>query len=263
MARACFVVRVFTRGEEGGNHLGVITDYTEISEAEMQAVATELGFSETVFVEWQPDEAPRVRIFTPAMELLFAGHPLVGTAWVLNVLGPANLDTLRCGIGDVAVRMDGDTVWITAALNQPVRSGGGDDIASRVGLGQPVRSWFVEMPKDYLILEYPDAVTVAAARPDLEELAKFFGTLIFARSGSSVRARFFAPSGGVPEDPATGSAAVALAAALASEGEETGSLSIDQGEEMGFPSRIELTWTPHHASIGGTVVRDETRFLDV
>ena len=74
-------------------------------------------------------------------------------------------------------------------------------------------------------------------------------------------ARFFAPGTGVDEDPATGSAAVALATALAAAGETDGSLSIDQGESIGFPSRIELTWEGTVASIGGTVVADEQRLL--
>ena len=82
---------------------------------DMQRIAAELGFSETVFVGWKADEPPHVRIFTPADELLFAGHPLVGTAWVMMHLGPGGISTLRCGIGDVGVRSQGDVVWIDAS----------------------------------------------------------------------------------------------------------------------------------------------------
>ena len=76
--RHCYVLRVFTRGGEGGNHLGVVTDTTGLADVTMQAIATALGFSETIFIDWRAVGDPRVRIFTPAAELAFAGHPLVG-----------------------------------------------------------------------------------------------------------------------------------------------------------------------------------------
>ncbi len=262
MPRACHVLRVFTRGEAGGNHLGVVVDPAGLDEEAMQAIASDLGFSETVFVDWQPDQVPFVRIFTPTMELPFAGHPLVGTAWMMDVLGPGHVATLRCGTGDVAVTVDGDTVWITAMLDQVVSDAGDNDLPHRAGLPPSTRAWLVEMPKEYLVLEYEDADTVAHLVPDFDVLADVFGTLAFARHGDRVRARFFAPEAGVPEDPATGSAAVALAAACLRSGEDFGDLVIDQGEETGFPSRIRLRWNPETASIGGTVTRDEVRFLD-
>ena len=93
-------------------------------------------------------------------------------------------------------------------------------------------------------------------------LAETFGTYLYARVGDQVRARFFAPASGVDEDPATGSAAVALAAALAARGEVAGQVTIEQGEEMGHPSRIELVWDATTASIGGTVRHDEVRVLE-
>lgn len=262
MSRPCHVLRVFTRGSDGGNHLGVVNDRTGLDTDAMQAIAADLGFSETVFVDWRPPEPPFVQIFTPTMELPFAGHPLVGTAWVMNVLGPGSHESLRCGIGDVGVRMDGEMVWIDATLDQPVRDAAQTSLPSRVGLPPPVRAWLVEMPKEYLVLQYPDAATVAAIAPAWEPLSEVFGTLVFARHEDVVRARFFAPDAGVPEDPATGSAAVALAAALVDAGESAGRVLIDQGEEIDCPSRIELSWTAETASIGGTVVRDEVRILD-
>ncbi len=262
MSRPCHVLRVFTRGSDGGNHLGVVNDRTGLGTDAMQAIAADLGFSETVFVDWHPPDPPFVRIFTPMMELQFAGHPLVGTAWVMNVLGPGSHELLRCGTGDVGVRMEGDVVWIEAALDQPVRDASHLSLASRAGLPSSVAAWLVDMPKEYLILQYPDAATVADISPAWGPLSEVFGTLVFARHGDAVRARFFAPDAGVPEDPATGSAAVALAAVLVDAGETAGRVSIDQGEEIGFPSRIELSWTSETASIGGTVIRDEVRILE-
>jgi trans-2,3-dihydro-3-hydroxyanthranilate isomerase len=253
---------VFTRGDVGGNHLGVINDRTGLDTGDMQRIATELGFSETVFVGWKEGEPPHVRIFTPADELPFAGHPLVGTAWVMMNLGPGGIDTLRCGIGDVGVRSEGGLVWVDVPLPRDAVSAVADDLVVRAGLPAPVSECDVAMPLPYRVVEYAAAADVIAAAPDMGVLAETFGTLIYARDGTAVRARFFAPRSGVPEDPATGSAAVALAVALSAGGETEGRLSIDQGEEIGHPSRIELFWSGETAGIGGTVRRDEVRLLD-
>ena len=263
MPRSCHVLRVFTRNGGGGNHLGVITDLVGLTPDDMQAIAAELGYSETVFIDWPTGEAPFVRIFTPSVELPFAGHPLVGTAWAMLSLGPGGVDTLRCGIGSVAVGLDDATAWVEAAIDAAnARLGDHSDYARRAGLPTPLRSWAVAIPRDYIILEYPDADTIASVTPEADVLAEEYGTLVFARTGDRVRARFFAPGNGIYEDPATGSAAVALATALMADGEHTGSLIIDQGEEIGFPSRIAVSWTSDSARIGGTCVRDDVLLLE-
>ena len=262
MERDCTIVRVFTRGESGGNHLGVITDPAGLDSAEMQAIAAELGFSETTFVEEQPDGVPLIRIFTPVDELPFAGHPLVGTAWVLTVHGTGTQTALRCGIGDVAIRTVGEMVWIDAPINGRVVPA--DDVGAyldRAGIGGVAATSRVLLPKEYVIGELATFGEVAGLKPDMAVLAEVFGVLAYARDGDHVLARFFAPGTGVDEDPATGSAAVALATALQERGEPSGSLSIDQGESIGHPSRIELRWAGDTASIGGTVVLDEMRML--
>jgi len=265
MSRPCHVVRVFTRGTVGGNHLGVVNDVSGLGTEAMQAIASDLGFSETIFVDWQdPDRAPLTRIFTPGMELPFAGHPLVGAAWVLCRFGPGpRAGSLECANGMVRYRGEGDLTWVDVPFG--FDSAPHDDTAEitrRAGLPDPARTWRLLMPKEYLIAQYDNADVVAAAVPDMHVLAERFGLLIFARSGRSVRARFFAPRGGVSEDPATGSAAVALASALRSVGERTGELTIQQGEEIGHPSTIELAWDHRRASIGGTVFHDEVRVLE-
>ncbi len=262
MERECTIVRVFTRGESGGNHLGVITDPTGLDDHAMQTIATDLGFSESTFVKAQPDGVPLVRIFTPVDELPFAGHPLVGTAWVLTVHGSGTQTALRCGIGDVAIRTDGAMVWIDAPMNGRVTPS--DDVAAflgRAGIRSPVSTARVLLPKEYVIGELASFADVAALVPDMGVLSEVFGVLVYAREADHVLARFFAPDTGVDEDPATGSAAVALATALQARGEASGTLSIDQGESIGFPSRIELRWEGDTASIGGTVVLDEVRTL--
>lgn len=263
MARPCHVLRVFTRDGVGGNALGVVNDPVGLDTAKMQRIAADLGFSETTFVEWRSGDVPVVRIFTPAAEMPFAGHPMVGTAWVFHHLGPGGVDALRCQTGDVAIRSDDSATWIELApLGNVVPV---PDVAQQLrsaGIPQPVRAWLVEMPLEYLILDLGHSNVVRDLDVDFDALEQF-GTYVFARDGSTVHARFFAPGHGVPEDPATGSAAVALAAAMSSDGETSGSLTIHQGEEMGNPSQIELRWTPESVSIGGGVVRDEVRLLDV
>lgn len=261
MPRSVQIVRVFTSGDAGGNPLGVANDVTGLQDHQMQAIAHELGFSETTFVDWEQGEIPDVRIFTPQVEMEFAGHPMVGASWVINVLGPGGVTELRCPVGIVTTRVDGDLVWIHTSLDQSV-AGRSDDLARRAGLPVPQRCWTVSVPKEYVVAEVATATEVALVSPDLGVVREVFGLLVFAREGDSVRARFFAPAGGVDEDPATGSAGVALAAALASVGEPSGALVIAQGEEIGAASTIHLQWAKGKVSIGGTVVRDEARLLE-
>ena len=261
MVRPAHVVRVFTRGDVGGNLLGVVNDIVGLGTDEMQAIAADLGFSESTFVDWGDRDVPMVRIFTPLVEMEFAGHPMVGTAWVMNHLGPQPHDRLECPVGEVEITMDGEIVWIETALNQPVDPAPDLAILERAGLPQPERAWLVSMPKPYLVAQYADSATITGLEPDMNVLEEIFGTLCFARNETRAHSRFFAPVGGVDEDPATGSAAVALAAAMVDAGEAEGRLSIDQGAEIGTPSRIELSWNTQSARIGGTVVHDRVQLV--
>jgi trans-2,3-dihydro-3-hydroxyanthranilate isomerase len=254
------VVRVFTRGAAGGNLLGVIEDSTGLTSESMQSIAAELGFSETVFLVSETDGAPDVRIFTPAMELGFAGHPLVGTAWVLNQLRGRGVTTLRCGVGPVSTDFDGRSTWIDTALGQPCVVVDGD-VGVSAGLPEPMRAWEVSMPLDYLLYELDSAEQVAALAPDFAALSGRFLLMAFARSGDQVAARVFVPSAGVPEDPATGSAAVALAQMLTTEGEHSGLIEIAQGDQIAAPSTIHLEWADGRARIGGTVCQDQARSI--
>lgn len=262
--RAVQVVRVFTRGTEGGNHLGVVNDVVGLDDELMQGIATDLGFSETVYVDWaDPSAVPYLRIFTPGSELPFAGHPLVGTAWIMSELGPVAGSTLECGIGEVEYRREEDLVWVDMPFRIDVAPEDDTaDVVLRCGLPDPERTWCLLLPKEYLIAEYPDADTIAALNPDVEAMGDRFGLYVFARDADRVRARFFAPTAGVPEDPATGSAAIALAYALSIAGEARGALEIEQGEEIGHPSLIRLQWDELRASIGGTVVRDDLLVIE-
>jgi len=180
------VVRVFTtRDGRLGNELGLVWDSTETAGRE-QAIAAELGFSETVFVDTVAAGVAKIRIFTPADELPFAGHPSVGTAWWLRNQG-SPLTTLAERAGDVAVAYDGDLTWITGRAEWA-----------------PSFEWIeLESPADV------DALNPA----ETMDGEKYFYAWIDESAGS-VRSRMFAPDLGVFEDQATGSAAVALTARL-------------------------------------------------
>ena len=255
--RHCYVLRVFTRNGEGGNHLGVIPDVTGLTRDGMQSIATELGFSETVFLDWREGGNPYARIFTPATELPFAGHPLVGAAWVLTRMGPGGPDCIECGVGDVGIRNVGPATWIDPPFDQTV-SPPSSDAGERLGA---IHACEVAMPLPYLVLELrsPQDVSVIGRPPD----DGFVYVWAWEERGQRIRARFFAREHGVVEDPATGSAAVAFAASMRERGQPSGSVVIHQGQEMGYPSRIELTWDEQGVHVGGEVARDEVRVLDV
>jgi len=287
--RHCHVLRVFTRGDTGGNHLGVVTDPTGLSRGDMQEISTGLGFSETVFVEGSDEALPVVRIFTPAAEIPFAGHPLVGAAWMLcqhsspsggggagrrpaaeGVVASASdaitQGRMSCGIGEVSFRVAGDRSEVTSPMVTEVSEAReGRDIADAAGLPRLAGAWWARMPIPYLVLEAASGVDVASCDPDLRALAagaSAEATYLFARDGMLVKARFFAPGLGVGEDPATGSAAAALAAVLAAQGEPSGSLIVSQGDEIGHPSTIEVGWAGDVVALAGSVRRDEVRILD-
>jgi trans-2,3-dihydro-3-hydroxyanthranilate isomerase len=258
MTRPCHVLRVFTRGDEGGNHLGVVNDVVEVSTEQMQAIAAELGYSETVFIDWiDPEVDPSVRIFTPADELPFAGHPLVGAAWVLAMLGPDPTGRILTGVGPVDYSVEGEVVNVACALDIEVLEP--DDtatVAVAAGLPEPIGTMRLGLPKEYLIAEYPDFGTIGGLAPDMDALTGRFGFLAYAREGDTVKARFFAPGTAVPEDPATGSAAVALARSFSLRGESDGAVTVLQGDEIGHSSTIHLAWSPRGTTIAGTVRRD-------
>lgn len=217
------VLRVFTAegaaGEaSGGNRLGVFLDGSSISPSERQSVAASIGFSETVFV----DDAARgeVRIFTPAVELPFAGHPLVGSAWLLARELTA-VAFLRPPAGEVPARAEVESAWIA---------------------GRP--EW--APPFEWIELASPREVDALAGAPEGHDL---IGAYAWAGE-DSVRARVFPARLGIEEDEATGAAAVRLGALLGRP------LTIHQGRG----SVIEVCPREGGlVEIGGRVTLDEVR----
>lgn len=227
---------VFTRNGSGGNPLAVI-DHAAVPSARWQEVASAIGYSETVFLE--EGEVATLHIYTPARRLPFAGHPLVGTAFSLG----ETTHTLRYDTGSAIVSREGSVTHVTLTNESE-----GYDVAAP---SFAVAARLIEMPLPYLMVEVADPGVVAGVEAsDVADLEEKVYVWAWEEPGKVVRARFFAPGVGVPEDAATGSAAVALARVLDA---DRGSLTIHQGEEIGRPSQLELAWEGTSVTIGGTV----------
>jgi predicted PhzF superfamily epimerase YddE/YHI9 len=215
------VLRVFCDAEwSHGNPLGVFLDGDEVPEERRQEVAAELGFSETVFVDDATEG--RMRIFTPGLELGFAGHPTVGTAWLLAKEREV-VPVLRPPAGEVEVRTEGGLTFVAA---------------------RP------EWGPDWKFFQLRDALAVEEA-PDLPDGADV--GCIWAwidEAEGTVRSRCFSHDDGVGEDEATGSAAICLAASLGRD------IDIRQGRG----SRLDARFLGEgRAEVGGRVVLDEVR----
>jgi len=243
-------VDVFTDVPLAGNQLAVFTDGRGLTEETMQALALEIGFSETVFA--LPAEAPdadvRIRIFTPSRELPFAGHPTLGAAFVLG--GPLQKVVIRletgAGVVPVELQRDGPRIvfgWMEQPIPDLRAVEDPSAILAALGIersGLPIER--CDIGPGHVYFELESAEAVAALRPDVQALqeATVDGVNCFARDGDRWKTRMFAPGQGVVEDPATGSAAGPLAALLARHGRIVfgEQIEISQGAEIGRPSTL-------------------------
>jgi trans-2,3-dihydro-3-hydroxyanthranilate isomerase len=274
MTRRYAILDVFTDKALAGNPLAVVLDGEGLDDARMQAIAREFNLSETVFIlpAENPVHSVRARIFTPAKELPFAGHPTVGTAVLLGLEGAAknagqretmlvleeNIGPVRCG----AFVKGEDAGWATFDLpSQAVEVGPAkekDEIANALALlpeevgfenhapsvfSAGVAFTFVPV-RDLSVISRADANNAAWADAFDSEAASVF---VYCRetegSGRHFHARMFAPTFGIPEDPATGSAVAALSGPIMRfDAPTTGShqFTIEQGIEMGRTSLIGL-----------------------
>jgi len=273
------VVDVFTDTPLQGNQLAVFTDARELDGETMQALALEIGFSETVFVlPAEQGGTVRVRIFTPRAELAFAGHPVLGSAWVLAGPLQRGVVELETGHGIVPVELerDGSGKIVFGRMQQPlptVEPYPDPETLFRAlgveGSQVPVERYDNGVPHSLVVLGSRDEV--AALRPDLTALAELEVMVsCFAGAGASWKTRMFAPYDGVPEDPATGSAAGPLACHVCRHGlAEWGEwIEISQGAEIGRPSTLHARadgrdGTVERVLCGGSAVvvaRGEFRF---
>jgi trans-2,3-dihydro-3-hydroxyanthranilate isomerase len=284
---AFVTVDVFTERRFGGNPLAVFPDARGLSDAAMQSLAAEFNLSETTFVlpPADPANTARVRIFNRAHEMAFAGHPNVGTGYVLAQRGRDKAGALRfeeiAGLVEIKVERDaaGALTGTTIAAPQPLSLGAkvpAETVAACAGL----------VPTDVLSAAHPPMVAtvgmafvlaevspaaLARAAPNIAafraavarqpELAQRLSLYLYTRDSHPrrIRARMFAPLANTWEDPATGSAATPLAALLLSfTKDERAQFEIEQGVEMGRPSllRVEAHRAPDglRASVGGNCV---------
>lgn len=276
-------VDVFTTTRFGGNPLAVVLDGRGLDTASMQRIAREFNLSETTFVlpPSDPANTAQVRIFTPVYEMPFAGHPNVGTALVLAARAPVRPDTMvfeeLAGLVRITFDWSGPAPRATLDAPQPLTLGEtvpAATIAACAGLApgevlttlhEPVIAGvgtpfvIAEVTPEALARAAPDATAMRDAAPRHAVRPGGFPLHLHAVQGEGRRTRMFSPLSGIPEDPATGSANVALAALLLHLS-DTADLTItfEQGVEMGRPSTLYAsawrTGNEVRARIGGSAV---------
>jgi trans-2,3-dihydro-3-hydroxyanthranilate isomerase len=254
------VADVFTDRALAGNQLAVFTDARDLHAETMQALALEMGFSESVFV--LPAEGAgdvRIRIFTPRVELPFAGHPVLGTAFVLGGPLQRGVIGLETGNGVVPVQLERDDAGkiVFGRMTQPVPSVEAfpepEPLLRALGIKTsvlPIERYDNGLRHTFVALDSRDEVI--ALRPDFSALADLEVMVsCFAGSGTSWKTRMFAPSDGVAEDPATGSACGPLVCHLCRHGlvEWGTEIEVAQGDEIGRPSTLYATAEGRDGSI--------------
>ncbi|MEM9262087.1 MAG: PhzF family phenazine biosynthesis protein [Pseudomonadota bacterium] len=260
---------VFTSIPFEGNPLAVVFGAEQLREDEFQAVAREFNLSETVFV-LPPSNAhtrARLRIFTPVEELPFAGHPTIGAAQALAALDRARDPfVLELNAGEFALSFDGDTASFVnpnppttepapdqaADIAQALRISPDDVVAAPLIAGAPTPFMMIETSFDAIQSATPDMGAIARLNAgEVYPIARVPG------EPDTFRARLFAPSLGVPEDPATGSAACAAPAYFAASqtlGDGEYRWTVEQGIEMGRPSAINVEFSVRGGVVGKVTI---------
>ena len=268
-----YTADVFTRETFGGNQLAVVMEAQGLDGETMQTIAREFNYSETVFVlpPGNPAHTAKLRIFTPGRELPFAGHPTVGTAYLLVHTGAVSADgsdtrlILEEGVGPVPVRVYRDTAGQVESCELSVAqlpefgppAPAREAIAGVLGLAPTqlldgdLAPIAVSCGVPFLLVAVEDSAAVRQSRPDLARWSGVLGdywateALVYTPHPDlpdcDLHGRMYAPAMGIPEDPATGAAAAALAGFLgrrAGDGDHAWVLA--QGVEMGRPSRLSL-----------------------
>ena len=272
-----YTLDVFTDQIFGGNPLAIFTDAYKIKSSSLQKIAAEINYSETAFIfpPENPDHAAKVRIFTPQNELPFAGHPNVGAGYLLAskpdlIPGQVNNELLifeeKAGLVNIRPNRNVDGTIETISITAPQQITKGrtlppDLIAAAVNLKpsaietrrtEPIIAGTGVL---FAISEVKSRDALAACEVNNRLFNKldsiygyqedFFSLLVFFEADDGIlHTRMFAPLGGIPEDPATGSAATSLGALLAelnSASEGQFNFSVHQGDDMGRPSRLHVT----------------------
>lgn len=272
-------VDVFTERQFGGNPLAVFTNAEGLNDHQMQSLAAELNLSETTFIlpPENPANTARIRIFNRTAEMSFAGHPCIGTAYVMAIANPNISNVIRfevpAGIVPVELQWNGSTI-VGGKLTAPQTLSIGHaydakEIAACLGLSikdvlvEPHPPVEVSVGNSYVVARLvPEAL--ARCVPDLRafrdfrdrhpELKDRFSLHVYSGDNQELRARMFAPLAGTIEDPATGSANAPLGALLLSLGTaDHAEFNVRQGEEMGRPSRLVVNASRKGEVITATV----------
>lgn len=268
---------VFTDEAFGGNQLAVHPDASAVPEDQLQNIAREFNFSETTFV--YPPENPahtaHMRIFTPYRELPFAGHPTIGTAVALHEAGRGSDLVLELGVGPIPVTVDGPNARFTTHL--PLSRDGMpsvSDVAACLGLSDDQISTGTHNPEiagvglSFCLVQVVSEDALSQAAPQISairsvEAAHYndetMGLFIYCRNGDRLNARMFEPTGGIPEDPATGSASAAVTAYLSTLEARNLALEITQGVDMGRPSKILTEATYDHGQVIEVAIAGKAR----
>jgi PhzF family phenazine biosynthesis protein len=263
------IVNVFAESPLAGNPLAVFEDARALDDATMQALALQFNLSETTFVLPSDVATRRVRIFTPAFEMPFAGHPTLGTAHVVrDIAKSGDRVTLEMRAGNIPVAAEGDVWTLTAnAPRHRTPAASREALASMLGLaandldaGPPL---WVDTGSEQLIVPLASFDAVRRARPSAAAMQASTTdgpralAYVFAREGDRVLARFFfLKYGGVVEDPGTGSACANLGGWLLATGAPLPQrVAIDQGEAVGRACRLGLdVGTDRSIRVSGRVI---------
>ncbi|PSL20726.1 PhzF family phenazine biosynthesis protein [Shimia abyssi] len=267
------VYDVFSQKPFGGNQLAIIPDATNLPEDDLQRIAREFNFSETTFV-YPPKDAShtaQVRIFTPTMEIPFAGHPVVGTCVALADAGLGPDMVLELGIGPLNCHAQNGTAKFTTSAQLEhmytpdpalVAETLGTDISNIVHSNHPPT--MASLGLAFTITELNSRQSLAKLTPDVGAFRRGrdaypssldFAQFAYVRDGNTIHARMFAPLDNIPEDPATGSACATLGALLTEVMGTDQTLTIHQGDDMGRPSVITLATNANGVTISGHAVR--------
>lgn len=249
LIRDFLVADVFTDTALEGNQLGIFPDGRGLSHALMLKATREMNFSETVFFvpPHEPETDAHVRIFTPSGEIPFAGHPTLGSAWVLGEMLGKPAVTLQTGAGPVPVELEREGNTITFGwMSQPIPDWGSYDDTEELldALGATGKTgalpveWYRNGPLNVYV-EIAGEEALAALAPDMQKLGRIpVNCSCFAQAPHGWTTRMFAPALGVAEDPATGSAAGPFAVHLARHGRIKfgAQIEIRQGAQIHRPS---------------------------
>ncbi len=249
------LLNVFTRGFQSGNQLAVVEVKTPLAAEEMQTIARNFNFSETVFVT----DHKNLRIFTPKSELPFAGHPTIGAAWWIAQQTKQEKFALSLPLGLVPIRLEQNKVFLTFPGTPKVSAYTGDLQglleSTNVSPSSVQEDWIrqINVGPEFLLVPLNSYEALKAARPPVgfpEPVKCYF---VFQEHPTIFHVRMFAPSLSVMEDAATGSAACALAGHCRDvRGIASGNVTVYQGQEMGRASEIQLSWD-QLIQVGGCV----------